>query len=409
MNPPDRATSEAEQGELLLDPRDRAFLINPYPTYRRMLEEAPRYRTPYGGWILSRHADCMVILEHPAMSHDPTKAETRAFGPNRQFQMQGQRSFLSMDPPDHTRLRGLVSKAFTRTVVERLRPRMQEIVDRAIDEHQGSGEMEIIEDLAYPLPVQIICDMLGVPAEDSDQFKEWSRILTRGLDPEREVPPEEMQRRMEAGVALTMFLRDLVDERRKNPLDDLISELIAVEEQGDKLTGEELIATLRLLLIAGHETTVNLIGNGVLQLLRHRSEFERLRDDKSLAKTAVEEVLRFDPPVLFTGRTAIEDIDLGAITIRKGENASILIGAANRDPEVFEDPERFDIGRAKNPHLAFGLGIHFCLGAPLARVEGQIALTTLARRLPQMELEIDEPEYREHIVLRGLRALPVSF
>ncbi|MGH9199334.1 MAG: cytochrome P450, partial [Acidimicrobiia bacterium] len=184
---------------------------------------------------------------------------------------------------------------------------------------------------------------------------------------------------------------------------------IEAEEQGDKLSKEELRATITLLLIAGHETTVNLIGNGVLQLLRHRDQYERLGKDPSLAKTATDEVLRFDPPVLFTGRTAMADIELDGMTIKKGEHATVLIGAGNRDPEVFENPNVFDIGRTKNPHLAFGLGIHFCLGAPLARVEGQVALTTFAQRLPNMELEVDPPEYREHIVLRGIEALPVRF
>lgn len=403
------AASTADRKELLFDPRDRAFLTSPFSTYKRMLEESPRYKSPYGGWILSRHRDCQIVLEHPAASHDPTNAETRAFTPTKRYRAQGQRSFLSMDPPDHTRLRGLVSKAFTPRMIDRLRPLMQQIVDEAIDRYSGPGEMEIIDDLAYPLPIRIICEMLGVPSEDEQDFKNWSRLLTRGLDPEVSVPPEEMERRMQAGIELTTYLRDLIEERRKNPKEDLISELIAVEEQGDKLSRDELMATLRLLLIAGHETTVNLIGNGVLQLLRHRSEFERLGRDPSLAKTAVEEVLRFDPPVLFTGRTAMEDIELDGITIRKGEHATVLIGAANRDPEVFDEPERFDIGRRRNPHLAFGLGIHFCLGAPLARVEGQIALTTLANRLPKMKLQTDAPEYREHVVLRGLRALHVSF
>lgn len=393
----------------LIDLFDREFIANPAPVYKRMVEEAPRYRTSYGGWILSRHADCMAILEHPGTSHDPENAQAGAFGPPRPLPMRRQRSFLSLDPPDHTRLRGLVSKAFTPRMVDRLRPLMQQIVDEAIEAHAESGEMEIIDDLAYPLPIRIICEMLGVPSRDEQLFKEWSRVLTRSLDPAPSVPPDEVERWMQAGIALTMYLNDLIEERKRNPQDDLISGLIEAEERGDKLTRDELLATLRLLLIAGHETTVNLIGNGVLNLLRHRAEFERLGKDPSLAKSAVEEVLRFDPPVLFTGRTAMEDIQLNGITIKERENIIILIGAANRDPAVFEDPDRFDVGRIRNPHLAFGLGIHFCLGAPLARVEGQIALATLAARLPRMELQIATPEYREHVVLRGLRALPVSF
>lgn len=396
----------------LFNPLDRSFLIDPVPTYQRLHKEAEVLQTPLGGWVLTRHADSLAILEHPAASHDPRNSDVfrmmesqNPYGP----EFERRRSFLFMDPPDHTRLRGLVSKAFTRRVIEGLRPRIQQIVDELIDAASESGSMEVVEDLAYPLPVTVISEMLGVPPEDGTVFREWSRELARGLDPEPTIPPDVVAKRIKAATAFRDYFSRLIEERRRNPKEDLLSALIAAEEQGDKLTKDELLSTLILLLIAGHETTVNLIGNGVLSLLRNPAEFDRLKDDPSLARPAVEETLRYDPPVLFTGRVAMEDIPLNGLTISKGGQVIVLIGAANRDESVFSDPHRFDIGRTPNPHLAFGLGIHFCLGAPLARVEGEIALATIARRLPAMKLQTDQPEYRENIVLRGLASLPVSF
>lgn len=396
----------------LFNPLDRSFVLDPVATYKRLHEQAPILQTPMGGWVLTRHADALSLLENPATSHDPRNSEVfrmmesqNPYGP----EFERRRSFLFMDPPDHTRLRGLVSKAFTRRVIEGLRPRIQQLVDDLIDAVRDSGSMEVIEDLAYPLPVIIISELLGVPSEDGAVFREWSRELARGLDPEPMIPPDVVQRRIKAATAFREYFTKLIDQRRREPKDDLLSALITAREEGDKLTDDELLSTLILLLIAGHETTVNLIGNGVLSLLRNPSEFERLQKDPSLARSAVEETLRFDPPVMFTGRIAMDEIPLNGITISKGAQVIVLIGAANRDETVFTDPHRFDIARAPNPHLAFGMGIHFCLGAPLARVEGEIALATIARRLPSMKLETDQLEYRENIVLRGLAALPVTF
>lgn len=393
------------------NPLDPAFRVNPFPTYRRMLEEASIHQTPLGGYVLSRHADCLAALEHPNTSHDPRNSTLFQTMQAERFlgDWNRRRSFLFMDPPDHTRLRRLVSKAFTRRVVEGLRSRIGELVEQLIDAIEEKGSMELIEDLAYPLPVTIIAEMLGVPTEDAPTFREWSRELARGLDPEPMIPPDVLERRMQAAGEFRSYFTSLISKRRKDPRDDLLSALITAEEQGDKLTLDELLSTLILLLIAGHETTVNLIGNGLLALLRNPSELERLRNDPSLGKTCVEEVLRYDPPVPYTGRVAMEDLEVSGVSIPKGGQIVILIGAANRDPAVFEDPERFDIGRRNNPHLAFGLGIHFCLGAPLARIEGEIALAALARRLPTMKLLDDQPEYKENIVLRGLAALPVGF
>jgi cytochrome P450 len=323
--------------------------------------------------------------------------------------LEGKRPFLVLDPPDHTRLRGLVSKAFTVRTVEGLRPRVQQVVDELIDEIQRKGEMEVIEDLAYPLPVIIICEMLGVPPSDHERFKGWSRDLARGLDPDFIQPVEAIERRFETLQAFHEYFRELIARRRASPSDDLLTALVHAEEKGDSLDENELLAICTLLLVAGHETTVNLIGNGVLTLLRHRDQLERLWADRSLIKSAVEEILRFDPPVQFDGRVALIDIEVGGVTVAQGEQPLLILAAANRDPDQFEAPDAFDITRADNHHLSFGHGLHFCLGAPLARLEGQLALSTLVGRLPLMELAVDRPEYKENLILRGLAALPVTF
>jgi unspecific monooxygenase len=269
--------------------------------------------------------------------------------------------------------------------------------------------MEVIADFAYPLPVIIICEMLGVPPADHQRFQGWSRALARGLDPDFLQPVEALEQRYEVILAFHDYFRELIARRRVQPEDDLLTALVQAEELGDVLTEDELLATCTLLLVAGHETTVNLIGNGVLALLRHRGQLERLAAAPALVRSAVEEVLRFDPPVQFDGRVAMADVEIDGLTLEKGEQPMLILAAANRDPAQFEDPDRFDIARADNRHLSFGHGIHFCLGAPLARLEGQLALATLFRRLPGLELAVDVPEYKENLVLRGLAALPVTF
>jgi cytochrome P450 len=408
------ASPPRQSPETLFNPFDPEFRVDPVTTYERLLREAPRLPLMLGsGYILSRHADCLAVLEHPTTSHDFRNAETfRAFQAADYMlteEFERRRSFLFMDPPDHTRLRGLVSKAFTRRRLEALRPRIQELVDELIDRVLERGEMEVIEDFAYPLPVTVISEMLGVPPEDHAVFRDWSRELARSLDPEPVLAPEVVERRNRAAEAFRAYFTDLIARRRADPKEDLVSALIAAEEAGEKLTIDEILSTLILLLIAGHETTVNLIGNGVLALLRNRDQFELLKEDPALAKMMVEEVLRYDPPVLFTGRVAMEDLQLDGLTLEEGSQTLLLLGAANRDPEVFENPSSFDIRRKPNPHLAFGMGIHFCLGAPLARIEGEIAFAGIARRLPELKLATDALDYRENIVLRGLAALPVTF
>jgi cytochrome P450 len=317
---------------------------------------------------------------------------------------------LFKDPPDHTRLRGLVSKAFTPKMVERLRVRVQAIVDERLDEVEArsDGRMDVVTDLAYPLPVVIICELLGVPPEDHATFSAWSSELAASIDPDPLLSPDQRARIQEAGNAFLEYFTDLIERRRRSLRDDLLSALIEAEEGGDRLTEEELLGTALFLLIAGHETTVNLIGNGTLALLQHRDQLDRLRDDPSLDRHAVEELLRFDSPVQLTQRITLDEYRLGDVTIPKGQNLVPLLGAANRDPAEFDDPDRLDLGRENaNRHVAFGGGHHFCLGAALARLEGAAAIGTLVRRFPAIELA-GEPVRRTTFTLRGLEHLPVS-
>jgi len=319
-------------------------------------------------------------------------------------------SMLDRDPPDHTRLRGLVSKAFTPKALESLRPRIQQIVDGLLDQIERRGEMDLIEEFAYPLPVIVICEMLGVPVEDHERFKHWGLDIARGLDAIMLPPDSEVGKRSVSGRrALAEYFRALIAERRAAPRDDMLSALIAAEEAGDKLSEEELLASCILLLVAGHETTVNLIGNGTLALLKHPEQLRRLRENPGLIGSAVEELLRYDGPVQRTARIPSEDLVIGGKTIPKGEMVMPFLGAANRDPAQFPDPDRLDITRTDNRHIAFGMGIHFCLGAPLARMEGQIAISTLLRRLPKLALASQRPEHRQSLTLRGLVSLPVAF
>jgi cytochrome P450 len=303
-----------------------------------------------------------------------------------------------------------VSKAFTPRTVERLRPRIEQIVEGLLDAAEDRGSMDLIEEFAYPIPVAVICEMLGVPVEDHERFRGWSLDMARGLDLIWLGPDSEVGRRsVAARHGLADYFRGLIARRRAAPRADVLSDLIAAEEAGDTLSEAELLATCILILIAGHETTVNLIGNGTLALLRHPDELARLRRDPGLIGTAVEELLRFDGPVQRTARIASEDVTFGGRTIARGEMVMPFIGAADRDPAQFREPDRLDLGRADNRHIAFGWGIHFCLGAPLARLEGQIAINALLRRLPRLALATDAPEFRQSLTLRGLAALPVSF
>jgi len=395
-------------GDVHFNPMDPDFIADPYPMYHRLRAEDPVHHSPLGFWILTRYEDVVASLRDPRLAKEAIASfvAARLGVPPLGIGL----SMLDRDPPDHTRLRSLVSKAFTPRVVEVLRPHIQEIVDGLLDKVEDARSMDLIEDFAYPLPVIVICEMLGVPVEDQERFKGWGLAIARGLDGTLLPPDSEIiQRSAAARYALTDYFRDLIAKRRAAPRADLMTALIAAEEAGDRLSENELLATCILLLVAGHETTVNLIGNGSLALLRHPDQLRRLRENPGLIGTAVEEFLRYDGPVQRTARIPSEDVTIGGQTIPKGDMVMPFIGAADRDPVQFPDPDRLDISRADNRHIAFGWGIHFCLGAPLARVEGQIAINTLARRLPKLELATDKPNYRQSLTLRGLTALPVAF
>lgn len=399
---------------IVFNPLDPAFRADPYPLYRRLLAEDPVHVTMFGVPAFSRHADCITILkDHKRFSSDATNAT--GYDPQELPKLEGvseaDRPFLFFDPPDHTRLRRLVNMAFSAKAVESLRPRVQEIVDELLDAMARKGESDIIADLAYPLPVAVICEMLGVPKEDQPQFAGWSEVLVQSLDPDIMVPPPEvLEKRAWAIRESRAYFRDLVGKRRQSPGNDILSGLIAAEDEGDKLSEAELLSTCSLLLVAGHETTVNLIGNGIYRLLQHPDQLAKFKADWDLAPNVAEEVLRFDPPVQFDGRICVEEAEVGGYTVQPGQFVLLLIGAANRDPSVFEDPDTFDITRDATGHIAFGYGIHFCLGAPLARIEGQIALRSLFQRFPDLHRTTEGlPSYRPQITLRGISSLPVAW
>ena len=394
--------------EVRFNPMDPEFVDDPYPTYHRLRTEDPVHQSPLGFWVLTRYEDVASALRDPRFGKE-------AIGPYVATRFgipspAGGFSMLDRDPPDHTRLRGLVSKAFTPRVVEGLRPEIQRIVDGLLEAAEDRHSMDLIEEFAYPLPVVVICQMLGVPVEDRDRFRQWGLDIARGLDTIMLGPDSEVgQRSTAARRALADYFRELIAERRASPRADMLSDLIAAEEAGDKLSTDELLATCTLLLVAGHETTVNLIGNGTLALLRNLDQLERLRNEPGLIGSAVEELLRYDGPVQRTARIPSEDITISGRTIPKGELVMPFIGAADRDPAQFPDPDRLDLGRPDNRHIAFGWGIHFCIGAPLARLEGQIAIGTLVRKFPKLALATEKPEHRLSLTLRGLTSLPVSF
>jgi pimeloyl-[acyl-carrier protein] synthase len=393
------------------NPLSPALRRDPYRIYRHLHEKDPVHRSELlKGLVLTRHADVSMVLRDARFRVSNDNLEQDPFAAQRQsspYAKWFQKSLLELDPPVHTRLRSLVSRAFTPRAIEAMRPRIAAIVDELLDAVAQRGHMDLITDLAYPLPVTVIAEMLGVPAEDRDHFKRWSDDLGAALDPI--LTPEVLKRADRSTLELQEYLAGIVAARRRQPREDLISALIAVQEQGDTLSDEELYATCMLLLAAGNETTTNLIGNGMLALLRNPDQLQRLREDPCLIEPAVEELLRYDSPVQMTGRIATEALEIGGKPVKKGEFVITLLGAANRDPEQFPNPDRLDIARTPNRHVSFGMGIHFCLGAPLARVEGAIAINALVSRLPGMRLTQSNPAWRKTILLRGLTSLPVTF
>ncbi len=392
---------------------------DPYSRYGRLRAEAPMYWSGLEMWVASRFEDCQLVLRDPRFGKRQDDSEdfppdllAARFGtdivtPEQIEYLRERRSLLFMNPPDHTRLRGLVSKAFTPRTVERLRPEIESLVDGLLDELPIAEPVDAIDRLAFPLPVAVIGRMLGVPAADWPRFQTVMRAVTVLLEPV--IPPEELGAAFEAQRELEAYFVDLVAERRAEPRDDLISQLIAVEEGSDRLSEGELISIAVLLFGAGFETTTNLIGNGLHALLTHPDELARLRADRTMMRSAVEELLRFDSPVQIDGRHAFEDVQVGGVNVRAGQEVVTLLGAANRDPDHFSDPDRLDLGRDEGPPLSFGAGIHYCLGAALARAEGQVVFDRLLQRYRSIELATDQPEWRNRITLHGLVHLPVVF
>jgi cytochrome P450/class 3 adenylate cyclase/tetratricopeptide (TPR) repeat protein len=399
--------------ETLFDPSAPEFHSNPYPFYHRLRAEDPVHQSEQGFWVVTRFPDVVTVLRDPRFGREDFAPMVSAvYGEDSE---RVPRPMVFRDPPAHTRLRSLVSRAFTSRVVEGMRPHIQEIVDGLLDRVHDARRLDVVADLAYPLPVTVICEMLGVPAGDRDVMRRWSADITKSLDALGLPSDREIVRRGRAARhALGEYFRALLPERRRqqgkmSAREDLLSLLIAAEEQGDKLTEDELLATCVLIFIAGHETTVNLIGNGILALLQNPAELEKLRQNHALLPGAVEELLRYDSPVQRTARVTKADLELGGKAIPRHALVVAAIGAANRDPARFSEPDRLDITRRDKDHIAFGFGIHFCLGAPLARIEAQIALGTLLKRLPRLELATDTPQWRESSTLRGLKQLPVTF
>jgi len=400
-------------GAPLFNPLAPEFIANPYPYYQRLRETDPMHLTPLGFYVASRHADIATVLRDKRFGKDFAGRMSRRHGPEileEPVYRSMRHWMLQQDPPDHTRLRGLVVRAFTARRVENMRPRIQEIVDGIIGRVEARGRMDLIADFAFRLPVTVICDMLGIPAEDRELFFTSSRTGGRLLDP---VPLSraEIEQHNGSNLAAAEYFHRLFELRRREPGEDLTTQLVHAEEHGSKLSNEELTANVILLFGAGHETTVNLIGNGLLALHRNPDQLKLLREDPSLTAGAVEELLRYDSSVQVTGRTTLENVDeIGGIALAKGQSVICLLGSANRDPAVYADPDRLDITRADVRPLSFGGGIHYCLGAQLARIEGEIAIATLLRRLPRLQLDDPEhPDWRQTFVLRGLNALPASW
>ena len=400
--------------EPLFNPLSPAFIRDPYPHYERMRVADPMHLTPLGMFVASRHSEVSLVLRDKRFGKDYVERTKRRYGPK----IMEEPVFRSMshwmlqqDPPDHTRLRGLVVKAFTARRVEDMRPRIQQIVDQTLDRIALQGHMDLIEDFAFRLPVTIICDMLGIPEDHREVFYASSRTGGRLLDPVQ-LSKAEIEQSNAANLMQQMYFQQLFELRRKNPGDDLTTQLVQAEEDGSKLSNEELTANIILLFGAGHETTVNLIGNGLLALHRNSGQLALLKANPELISNAIEEFLRYDSSVQMTGRVALEDIDdLAGKRIPKGESVLCLLGSANRDPAVYPDrPDRLDITRPKIRPLSFGGGIHLCLGAQLARIEAEVAISTLLRRLPDLRLDdAENPEWRPTFVLRGLRKLPASW
>ena len=398
--------------EITFNPFDPDFPANPYPQYAALRSVAPVYPTPFGPWLATRYDDVVRILRDPTLSVEarnagvlPMSDEMVAAAGDRS---RGSRAMLNLDPPDHDRLRRLVAKAFTPKTVEGLAPLCRRLVADALDAAAERGEMDVIADLAFPLPFTVISEMLGMPTDRRDDLRTWSAALVKTLDPV--FTPEEFEAALAAGDAMTEYVNGVIAQKRARPAADLLSALIAAEDQGDMLDAQELIDQVILLYVAGHETTVNLIGNGTLALLRNPDQADRLRTDPNLDQNAIEEVLRYDAPVQFSGRITTREFVIGDVQIPKGSFLMTGLAAANRDPAKWgPTADELDQGRdGAGAHVAFGGGVHHCLGAALARLEGRSAIPELFRRFPNLSLANDHLDYNGRFVLRGLVALPVT-
>lgn len=393
----------------MLDPVNRA---NPYPLFAQIRRLGPLLMPESNMTVFSTFADCDEVLRHPESCSDSMKSSVvqRHLASGAMPPRGNTPGFLFLDPPDHTRLRKLAQQAFAPRVVRALEPEIAAMVDSLLDAMADAGSADLISGLAYPLPVAVICRLLGVPVEDESQFSSAAALVAQALDPIMSItgaPDPEAGARLDAGAWLREYLGDLVERRRADPQEDLISALIAAEEGGDQLTADEIVATCNLLLIAGHETTVNLIANAAQEMLRTPAHWSALAADPELAGAIVEETLRFDPPVQLVMRIAGADMRIGQVDVTAGDTMLLLLAAAQRDPAMYEAPDEFMPGRNASRHLSFGLGPHFCLGAPLARLEARVALSMLTARFPQARLNAD-PVYKPNVTLRGLATLSVA-
>lgn len=402
----------------MFDPFAPSFAVDPYPAYAVDRSTDPVQRTPFGPWMVFGHADSMRLLRDTTTSVDVRKAiEISGEDPRNRARMRAEllpdrppredTSILNIDPPDHTRLRKLVSSVFTPRRVADLRPVIERITDEHLDAVADRDEMDLIADLAFPLPFTVISEMLGIPEGDRDMVRDWSHTLVRILD--FTIGPDELVECLLAGDAMRQHLTEVIEWKRRNPADDLLTALIRAEEDGDVLSDTELLDQVTVLFIAGHETTVNLIGNGTWALLQHREQLELLRDDPSVEVTAIDELLRFDSPVQMSRRIALEPMEIAGHAIDPGSFVLTCVGSANRDPEAFGDTaDRLDLRRADAArHLSFGSGTHHCLGASLARLEGTVAITRLLRRFTELEAA-GEPAWNGRLVLRGMDGLQLA-
>ena len=404
---------------LLFDTTDPDFLADPFPTYARLRGPKLHVGNPPHTWVTATHALCTAVLRDPRFCSDPAHAnpDSDIASPNEGSILRQEQSnvLLFLDPPDHTRLRRLANKAFTPRAVERMRADITAIAERLIDEMVAAGDgggaggtVRFMDGVARPLPLLVICSMLGVPTDDRTRFFEWSDPISRLLDDPDD--PAVVDAGTSAGLALAQYYFELAEDRRAHPGDDLLTALLRVEDEGDTFRPEELLSLFGLLFIAGHETTTNLLGNGLLALLRNPDQLAVLRSDPSLVPGGVDELLRYDAPVQLTARIASTDIELGDNLVPAGDQVVTVIAGANRDPDEYPEPaaDRLDVRRDARSHLAFGSGIHYCLGASLAKLEAAVCFDALLRRFPRIELADDHPTYRDHFVLRGLNELAVS-